>query len=247
MSKLNQPETVTKDMGFIFDFDGTLFDDFGVAEIIITRLAKEFSLNISEEDIKSIADQVIEAITKATGKLFMIKLFLNFAKRFRIPFFKRIKFLKTTDKIYQDEITKCQFIPGYRKTLQELGKYAKIGLSSNTPEYEIRRRLEDRLDFFDYFDGEKSICTGDMVKNHKPDPEALLKIIARWKLPREKIFMVGDMTSDMEAADSAGCKKIAVLTGFHTKEQLEKYNPDFILESISEIPSILNKIKTLLN
>ena len=152
-----------------------------------------------------------------------------------IPWYKKITFLKTTEKYYREEITKCPLMPQSRETLAFLKKHGKIGLSTNTPYEEIVRRLDGRGDFLELFGGDANIIAGDRVKNYKPDPEGLHILIDRWGLPANKIFMVGDMITDLQAAQSAGCRTIAVLSGFNTRDQLEKHHPDFLPEIVDSV------------
>jgi len=48
------------------------------------------------------------------------------------------------------------------------------------------------------------VVTALDVKNPKPHPEAIEKIIAHFDLDREKTIMVGDSASDQQAAQAAG-------------------------------------------
>lgn len=55
-----------------------------------------------------------------------------------------------------------------------------------------------------------------------------------------KCFLVGDTGEDVKTAKELGLFSIAILTGFRNKSILEKYNPDFIVENLKEINSIVN-------
>ena len=50
------------------------------------------------------------------------------------------------------------------------------------------------------------------------------------------VAKVGDTEVDVLEGRNAGCGKvISITTGAYTKEQLEKYHPDFIIDSLSEV------------
>jgi phosphoglycolate phosphatase len=61
---------------------------------------------------------------------------------------------------------------------------------------------------------------------------ALKKI--NYSASKEEVFIIGDTPGDIKAAKGAGVKCIAVATGKFSKEQLEKHNPNYILESLEE-------------
>ncbi|MBS7660314.1 HAD hydrolase-like protein [Candidatus Bathyarchaeota archaeon] len=45
--------------------------------------------------------------------------------------------------------------------------------------------------------------------------------------------------ADVRAGKNSGAKTVAVLSGLFTREELEKENPDLILNSIKELPDFL--------
>lgn len=53
---------------------------------------------------------------------------------------------------------------------------------------------------------------------------------------------VGDSPEDLEMAKSAGVRAIAVLGPFPTEKRLRAARPEFLLESIRELPETLKKI-----
>jgi len=50
---------------------------------------------------------------------------------------------------------------------------------------------------------------------------------------------VGDSPEDLEMAKSAGVRAIAVLGPFPTEKRLRAARPEFLLESIRELPEVL--------
>ena len=51
--------------------------------------------------------------------------------------------------------------------------------------------------------------------------------------------MIGDTIYDIIAARRAGVKSIAIIGGWHTKEQLKKEQPTIILASIKQLKELL--------
>jgi phosphoglycolate phosphatase-like HAD superfamily hydrolase len=55
-----------------------------------------------------------------------------------------------------------------------------------------------------------------------------------------KVVKVGDTEVDILEGRSAGCGMvIAVTTGAYTQEQLTIYEPDFIIDSLQELPELI--------
>jgi phosphoglycolate phosphatase-like HAD superfamily hydrolase len=53
---------------------------------------------------------------------------------------------------------------------------------------------------------------------------------------------VGDSPEDLQMAKRAGVRAIAVLGPFPTEKRLRAARPDFLLESIRELPEVLQRI-----
>jgi phosphoglycolate phosphatase-like HAD superfamily hydrolase len=49
------------------------------------------------------------------------------------------------------------------------------------------------------------------------------------------ISYIGDTVYDIRSSKKAGTCSGAVCTGYHTRERLEKENPDLLLENLSEL------------
>lgn len=65
------------------------------------------------------------------------------------------------------------------------------------------------------------------------------------KLDKNEMIMVGDrLDTDIQFAKNTGIKSIFVLSGVCTKEDIEKtgIKPDYILESMNELPELLEKL-----
>jgi phosphoglycolate phosphatase-like HAD superfamily hydrolase len=54
------------------------------------------------------------------------------------------------------------------------------------------------------------------------------------------VLKVGDTEVDVNEGRNANCGMVvAVTTGAFTREQLEQYKPDYILDSLAELPILL--------
>lgn len=67
----------------------------------------------------------------------------------------------------------------------------------------------------------------------------LLGLVSNSGVLARHFAYVGDMVSDIRAAKGAGMVSIAVTTGYHSRERLLSENPDIIVDSLSELSSML--------
>ena len=77
----------------------------------------------------------------------------------------------------------------------------------------------------------------------KPDPAAVKYLIEKYKRPSQnppdKILYVGDSAVDMQTAANAGVDCCGVLWGFREREELEKFSPKYIAQSVIELKNII--------
>jgi phosphoglycolate phosphatase len=74
----------------------------------------------------------------------------------------------------------------------------------------------------------------------KPHPQMLLDIMASLDVSPKETLMVGDTEYDMEMATNAGAAKIAVRTGVHSEERLNRHAPLVCLEQLIDMPMWLS-------
>lgn len=88
-----------------------------------------------------------------------------------------------------------------------------------------------------------SIASGfagiDDVNFAKPHPAMLFKCIGQMQLVPKECVMVGDSIYDLEAGRRAGTRTIGVCTGHYSRDELDKYQPDLILNEIGELVEML--------
>ena len=125
---------------------------------------------------------------------------------------------------------------GVYETIQELKeRNYKVGIVTTKMRKAVQRGLlKGRLDpFFDV------VVTLDDVKNPKPDPEPIelaLKLIGS---SAEETIMVGDNSHDILAGKNAGTKTAGVAWALKGREYLEQYGPDYMLENMRDLLSIV--------
>jgi len=79
-----------------------------------------------------------------------------------------------------------------------------------------------------------AVC-GDEVSRPKPDPEGLLRLVARSGLPADATCLVGDSAVDVETARRGGVASCAVSWGLRDAAELLAARPDHLVGEASAI------------
>jgi phosphoglycolate phosphatase len=126
--------------------------------------------------------------------------------------------------------------PGIAELLGSLvGKGLSLCVLSNKDEKDVQQVIAH------YFPN----CNFDIVRGRldgvplKPDPTALLNIVAQLCLTPRDFWYVGDTGTDMLCAANAGMESIAVTWGFQTREEIAGSNPAHYADSAGELLKIL--------
>ena len=89
---------------------------------------------------------------------------------------------------------------------------------------------------------DRVICS-DEVTNGRPFPDMIEVLIDDLGISSpSRVLKVGDTEVDVEEGRNAACGKVvSVTTGAYTRQQLESYSPDYIIDDLEELLSILEK------
>jgi len=86
-----------------------------------------------------------------------------------------------------------------------------------------------------------SIIRGEQPEiPRKPDPSAALEIASRLKIPPEKFIYLGDSSTDMQTANSAGMYAVGVLWGFRTAEELLTNGAKILVKTPQDVLPLIN-------
>jgi phosphoglycolate phosphatase len=140
-----------------------------------------------------------------------------------------------TYRKYLDEVImngiKPLLVSGSERTLSELkAKNKKIALLSSHPAENLEKEV-DEFGLRKYFD----FISGGVLDK----VEVLREICGKLDKTHDESAYVGDMISDVIAAKTLSILAIAITSGYHSKEVLEKEQPDYIISSISELINII--------
>jgi phosphoglycolate phosphatase-like HAD superfamily hydrolase len=232
---------VESQIGFVFDFDGTLLDDIWLVREFPRLMAEFYQIQIPESKLQEYSQEIFEILSTTGDKNVIIRTLLNLAKRFGFPWYRRITFLKNADRIYKQKILDCPLFPNTIEKLREIAKTGPIGLFSTTPHHEIVRRCSNKPGLLELF-GE-NIMAGDDSEHSKPDPEGLLKLSQKWGIPPNRLVMIGDMNTDTIPAKKVGAVAVGVLSGYATRQLMEEYGADIIIETVANLPDVIPQIR----
>ena len=124
------------------------------------------------------------------------------------------------------------------KKLKEMG--VKVGIDTGFAR-PIAQVIIDRLGWETNNLIDASV-TSDEVKNGRPHADLALKVMELTGVSNAlEVAKVGDTPSDLGEGKAAGCAlNIGVASGAYTKEELEKHEHTHILDSIRDLPAMLN-------
>lgn len=138
---------------------------------------------------------------------------------------------------YQATTAKAKPFPKISETLKKLSQKAKLALI--TMRHVPREAVVNELKKFGIAKYFQSIVTALDTNAPKPSPEALIKCALQLDVEMCDCMVVGDSVADIRAGKNAGIKTVAVLSGIFTRKELERENPDLILESVKQLPDFL--------
>jgi phosphoglycolate phosphatase len=82
-----------------------------------------------------------------------------------------------------------------------------------------------------------SRCAGEALS--KPDPQMILSLLEELGILPENAVMIGDTSHDMAMAQAAGIDRIGVTLGVHDRDVLNRYQPKAIVDSLTELQTLL--------
>jgi len=206
----------------IFDFDGTLIDSVPDLTASINYMYSKFNLKSVDEEIVAnwLGDGAVKLIERA----------LNYYN---------LKYNKKALKIFKEHYSKnfavnTKLYPYAKEILEYLKEIYKLALITNKP-FEFVNPILEKLNI-KYFD---FILGGDSLKEKKPSPLPILHTCKKLNISPKETVIVGDSKNDIIAGKKAEVKTIAITHGYNFGEDIKKYNPDIIINSLKELKEIL--------
>ena len=126
-------------------------------------------------------------------------------------------FEKRSDIVMVEGTEVYDDVPDAVAALKERGM--RLGIVST----KYRRRIEKILDRDGLLSSFDTIIGGDDVTRHKLDPQPIHMALASLGVPVDKAVYVGDSLPDAQAAQAAGVRFVAALSGTTELHEFEEY------------------------
>ena len=79
----------------------------------------------------------------------------------------------------------------------------------------------------------------DVILNAYDKREGIYELIKKHNFKLDETIFIGDSNHEIEEGKNAGVKTGAVTWGFSRKERLEALKPDYVINDISELNSVI--------
>jgi len=231
----------------MFDFDGVLIDSRGSCLAAIQQM-KDPSYKWNQELLKTVKSIDIIRRFEMSDSMSSKQGFRNILKNFKdlLPHgTKRAKFFaKMGMKFRKYEYLVNDFIPGTIQTLKTLYDAGIIlGICTNSegnrlPYWLKRKECEQYISAYTSRDDKHTYGI-------KPDPRPLLNLLVRikrkhqlGKIDKTRVYFCGDNATDIWAAQNAGLKSVAVLSGHARKEELGYIGANYVFNSINDLKQV---------
>ncbi|MBI2339225.1 MAG: HAD hydrolase-like protein [Deltaproteobacteria bacterium] len=202
----------------IFDWSGTLFDDFEISHHSTVATLKAFG-----------------------GKLVSID---DYKEHFVLPAWKFYRyFLKNADmdavthfyfEHFMHHIERGRLFPKARENLKRAHRMGYKLFICSTVRQDLLEKMVRHLKIDRFFDG----IFGSVRDKEKRLPN----ICRRLGLKKDRTIFAGDMEHDVAAAKKAGVLSAAFLCGYQTPRHLLSAAPDFVWNDHGSLGKFLNKI-----
>jgi HAD superfamily hydrolase (TIGR01549 family) len=203
--------------GVLFDWDGTLINSYSADSSAYLAMFREMGIPWGLEELARHYSP-------------------NWYRVYRAAKLPRAQW-DEADRAWRAQYAKHspRLIAGARQVLARLGRKHRLGLVTSGDRDRVTQQLRAfRLTRL----FEARVCSGDTPEK-KPHPAPLRLALRQLRLEPSACVYVGDSPEDLQMAKSAGVQAIAVLGPFPTEKRLRAARPDFLLESIRELPEVL--------
>ena len=210
--------------GIVFDLDGTLTDSIDYYYEVFHEAMEQVGIPITRA-------QVLEPMALGHG-IWDVAIPRDIPDRE-----EKIQQCKSLiPGIFVRVFQKVQPFPGLISVLKKLDESAlRMGVVTSSWGAAVLPLFDHSL--APYFE---TIITREDGFKLKPAPDGILECVRRLDVDPGRTITVGDTPLDIRAGKASGTWTIAVLSGIGTREQLEAENPTFIMETTTQILSVLD-------
>lgn len=219
----------------VFDIAGTTVSDQGNVAVSFIDAFKKHGKDVHVEEVKKVMGfRKIDAI-----KILLAKEYPELENSNEIIERVHDTFLDNMISFYENHAG-LQPLPHAEETFEILQKQGiKVALNTG-----FTKAITDTILSRLKWDNSKLIdhvISSDEVPKGRPHPFMIRKIMELLEIDdTRRVAKIGDTQVDVQEGRNAGCGLVvSVTTGAYTREQLEGYSPDFIIDSLKEFPALI--------
>jgi phosphoglycolate phosphatase len=223
----NKPRLTQKPRAILFDFDFTLAESSAGAIECVNHALVQLGLPAAEKEAirRCVAYPLPEILARLTG-VDDQQLAAMFAQAF----------IRRADEVMAPLTTLFSGVEQALTVLRDQGY--RLGIVST----KYRYRIETILAHHGAARLVDVIIGGEDVREHKPAPEPLQRILARLQLAPPEALYCGDHPVDAQAAEAAEVPFVAVLSGPSLLAEFAGLPRVAVLDSVTEIPAWLAEL-----
>ncbi len=201
----------------IFDYDGVLIDSFDI-------FMKHFLKSCRKFDVKKIKNKD-DFLNIFNGNMYenMFEMGMNKEEILRVVLNVKKELLKNQNKI--------KLFKGIRKALEFLLE-ENILIVATSNDTEVVEK---------YFKSKNIFLFDEIIGSDKEHSKIKKIEYIKSKYDGNKYYYFGDTKGDIVEGKKAGVKTVAVSWGWHSKEELKKENPDYLIDKPEELISLFDK------
>lgn len=211
-------------MIILFDLDGTLIDS---TDAIVSTFHHAFDVH----ETKHPKDKEIAELIGYPLDIMFARLGIEEDKvwDYVATYKERYKVISTQQTI----LLECA-----SEAVRKASEFAELGIvTTKTGAYS--QVLMEHFNLMHYF---KVLIGREHVTNPKPDAEPIEKALESFDISGKEIWMIGDTKLDLLSSSNAGVNSIGVLSGYGTKDSLEKYT-EYVMSDALKAVEYLQKRK----
>lgn len=218
---MNEPRLV------VFDMAGTTVQDRGEVPAAFTAALAQQGINVTAEQLN--------AVRGASKRQAVLNLVPEGPDRLERAEQAYAEFKRELAKRYSAGV---QAVPGAEKTFAWF-RQCGVRIALNTG---FDREITDLLlSALGWASGVvDAVACGDEVRRGRPAPQLIFRSMELTEMMSvHEVAVVGDTTLDLQAGYNAGVSwNIGVLSGAHSRKQLEQQPHTHLLDSVAELPGI---------
>jgi pyrophosphatase PpaX len=146
---------------------------------------------------------------------------------------------RTYQREQHDHLTKAY--PGVKETLIEL---ERRGHPMGVVTSKSNEMMDRGLDWLGVLHMMQTRIGMNSCDVHKPDPFPVRLALEELGYEPHEALFVGDSPHDIKSGNAAGVISVAALWGPFTREKLEPYHPSEYLESMTDLPELLDRLES---